>query len=191
MTPSGQPIDWKNRVPLPERKWYVAMTAARQEAKASRKLSRAGYWTWYPFERVRQRRRRGNHFVVEWVEKAHFPGYVFFALRFEGETLEPTFWIDEVVDIVRRPLSREPMRIPGPVMDRLESGAMVRLGDKNFIAALMREVILEEQAELRKSVGEGGKLRIAASNPKRAKREPDIRPDLDMQAGRIRVGLLR
>ena len=69
--------------PLPEVQWYCVHTLAAHEATAARNLVRAGYWVWYPFERVRMPSVRAKGVHKE-VERPYFSRYIFVALRFIG-----------------------------------------------------------------------------------------------------------
>ncbi len=172
-------------VPLPEPQWYAVRAKPRKEEAAAAKLARAGYWPWYAFDRVRRRRRRGNVYVVEWVNQPHYPGYVFFALRFVGESFDAVDAIDEISEIIRTPLGRVPARIPFRIMDQIMDSAMVRFGDVEMIAGLMREIAIEQDREIAQSLSRGRRRREA--------RKADATREVDVAEKeiRIRVGLLR
>lgn len=61
--------------------WYVAQVVSGMEKLQSEKLQSRGFGTMLPLDRVRRRRRRGRGYVVEWVERPAFVGYLFVQMR--------------------------------------------------------------------------------------------------------------
>jgi transcription antitermination factor NusG len=112
-------------------------------------LTRAGYFATYPLDRVcvRQRRPLGRTRDI-WVDRPHFPGYAFLALRFADETIASVNLIKGVIDIVRRRISREPLTIPIPVMDAILDERLFALDDERG-AIVMSETHLNGDRELR------------------------------------------
>lgn len=102
--------------------WYAVHTKPQAEAEADLNLRRLGYATFYPFHRVRTRRRRAgtNAYRVEWIERPYFPRYTFVAVR-ASEGLGPAMRADGVSSIVQ--FDGQPLEIPHPVMDELMARA--------------------------------------------------------------------
>jgi transcription antitermination factor NusG len=137
------------RIPLAEPAWYAVMTVPCQEARAAVGLRRAGYWTTYPLDRFQKRYGpRHGPLRVRWVDRPHFVGYVFLALRFVDEPLGPAYTTPAVVNIVSRPISGEPLKIPCEVMDRILDERLVALDDDRG-AIVMSETYLAGDRELR------------------------------------------
>jgi transcription antitermination factor NusG len=145
--------------------WYVVHTGPQLESRASRNLSQAGYYTFYPFERVRRRRRRGNHSVVEWVERPYLNRYLFVCLRYADESFAAIEQTDGVSIIVRTRLGRVPISVPEPIMKEIMGKTMVRLGDsgRNRVLGLIRELVEEGDRTLVMSQGRDGKRRIGVT----------------------------
>jgi transcription antitermination factor NusG len=150
-------------------KWFAAMTTPRGEELANRNLKRLGYLTFYPFERVRRRRKRANldNYVVEWINKPYFPGYLFLAIR-EGEGLYHANEADGVSTIVWG--TGGPLEIPHPVMDEImafaqrdglvgavdnvtrkpyKPGQMVKFTDNSPMSGLLAQISLDNGKEVR------------------------------------------
>jgi transcription antitermination factor NusG len=142
--------------------WYVVHTGPQLESRASRNLARAGYYTFYPFERIRKRRRRGNHSVVEWVERPYLNRYLFVCLRYTDEGFAEIEQTDGVSAIVRTRLGKVPILVPEPVMREIMGKAMVRLGEsgRNRVLGLIRQLVEEDDRTLVMSQGRDGKRRI-------------------------------
>jgi transcription antitermination factor NusG len=106
-------------------KWYAVMTAPRAEELANRNLKRLGFWTFYPHQRVRRRRKRANldQYLVEWVNMPYYSRYLFLGLR-DGEGLYRVNECDGVSTVVYS--GDRPLEIPHPVMDEL-----MALGDSS------------------------------------------------------------
>ncbi len=106
--------------------WYAIMTGPRMEQVADANLRQQGYRTFYPFERVRQRRKIPNReqFLIEWVNKPYFPRYLFVALRKPTESIYAVNQTDGVSTVVY--CGDEPLPIPHEVMDELMSRADVK-----------------------------------------------------------------
>jgi transcription antitermination factor NusG len=106
-------------------KWHAVMTAPRGEELANRNLRRAGYWTFYPHQRVRRRRKRANleQYLVEWVNMPYYPRYLFLGLR-DGEGMYGVKELDGVSTVVYS--GDRPLEVPHPVMDEL-----MAMGDSN------------------------------------------------------------
>jgi transcription antitermination factor NusG len=145
--------------------WYVVHTGPQLESRASRNLSQAGYYTFYPFERVRRRRRRGNHSVVEWVERPYLNRYLFVCLRYADESFAAIEETDGVSIIVRTRLGKVPISVPEPIMKEIMGKAMVRLGEsgRNRVLGLIRELVEEGDRTLVMSQGKDGKRRIGVT----------------------------
>lgn len=149
-------------------KWYAVMTAPRGEELANRNLKRAGYWTFYPHERVRRRRKRANvdQYVVEWINEPYFPRYLFVAIR-EGQGFMPVNEAEGVSTIVYS--GEIPLEIPEPVMDELfalgddqgrvgtkdrtqrhlwPSGSHVRLRGNSPMSGLIAQIALDKGKEI-------------------------------------------
>jgi transcription antitermination factor NusG len=163
-------------------KWYAVMTAPRGEELANRNLRRAGYWTFYPHQRVRRRRKRANleQYLVEWVNMPYYPRYLFLGLR-EGEGMYGVNELDGVSTIVYS--GDRPLEVPHPVMDELmamgdsngqvgavdrvsramlKAGQRVRFVDNSPLSGLIAEIALDNGTEIRLWVSMlGGRRQIA------------------------------
>lgn len=148
------------------RRWYAVLTAPRSDRMAARhlcwddmadvasfgperlaheNLKRLGLMTFYPFRRVKRRRKlpTGQH-RIEVIEIATMPRYLFVLAG--DESISEINDTIGVATIVKAPFSRRPLPIPDGVMDRLmahcESGKRIedhtrtpiefvgRIGDK-------------------------------------------------------------
>jgi transcription antitermination factor NusG len=145
--------------------WHVVHTGPQLESRASRNLARAGYYTFYPFERIRKRRRRGNHSVVEWIERPYLNRYLFVCLRYADESFAEIEEIDGVSAIVRTRLGRVPTPVPEPVMKEIMGKAMVRLGEggRNRVLGLIRQLVEEDGRTLVMSLESDGRRRIGVA----------------------------
>lgn len=98
--------------------WYVVMTRPRSEAAADAQLRRAGFTTFYPFERIKRRRKLPTGKVrLETVEKPHFPGYMFVGLH-EGQGLYHVNNAEAVSTVIYN--GPEPVRVPDSVVEALQ-----------------------------------------------------------------------
>ncbi len=106
------------RIPAMDPRWYAVMTTPQQESTAAAWLMRAGYHCAYPFDRhqIRRNLAHGRHRIV-WVEKPHFPRYIFVALTKPNQPIGPINAVKGVSRLVTRPLSGVPLQIPTAVMD--------------------------------------------------------------------------
>jgi transcription antitermination factor NusG len=137
------------RLPLAEPVWFAVMCVPCQEGVASTWLRRAGYWATYPLDRYQALVSRPHgRTLVEWIDRPHFPGYIFVAIRYIAEPIGPINSIKGVIDIVRRPISREPLTIPIPVMDAILAERLFALDDERG-AVVMSETHLHGDRELR------------------------------------------
>ncbi len=148
-----------------EPRWFAVMTAPQQESIAASWLMRAGYHCAYPFDRhqIRRKLAHGRH-RVEWVERPHFPRYIFVALTKPNQPIGPINAVKGVSRLVTRPLSGIPLQIPTAVMDALLDERMVALDDGRG-AIVMSETHLKGDNELRVFVNQLGKWkceRVAA-----------------------------
>jgi transcription antitermination factor NusG len=143
--------------------WYVVHAGPQLESRASRNLSRAGYYTFYPFERVRKKRRRGNHMVVDWVERPYLNRYLFVCLRYADESFAEIEQMDGVSAVVRNCVSRIPVAVPEPIMNEIMDRAMVRLGEhgRNRVLGLIRELVESEERTLVMARGGDGRRQIS------------------------------
>lgn len=130
------------RIPLEEPRWYCCMTGPRQESTAATWLRRAGYHAVFPFNRfqVRQKRPHGRT-LVAWVERPHFPRYVFVALRYVNEAIGPINSVKGVSKLVCRRLSGIPLQIPTRIMDALLEERIVMTEEGGVV---MSETFLHE-----------------------------------------------
>ena len=112
--------------------WYALMTFPCQENLANRNLRQQGYWTFYPFERVKVRRKIANRdaYNVETVEQPYFPRYMFVALRRENESLYAVNETDGVAMVVY--CGDEPLPVP--------NGVMTELMDRSDTLGCMRHI---------------------------------------------------
>ena len=111
--------------------WYAVHTKAQSEEKAFVELKRLGLQVFYPFTRVRRRRRKPGTtlMIVEWVDKPFFSRYVFVGLEHDGQ-IGMVNAEDTVSTIVT--LGGVPMRIPPVIIDRL----MALTDDRGLVGAL-------------------------------------------------------
>ena len=167
-------------------KWFAVMTTPRGEEIANRNLKRLGYHTFYPFERVRRRRKRPNvnQYLVEWITLPYFPGYLFLAIR-DGQGIYQATQADCVSTVVC--CRGEPLEIPASVMDRLmaiadeggvmgridkvtrkpyKTGQMVRFGDNSPMSGLLAQISLDNGKEVRVWMEYLGANRLITVDPK-------------------------
>jgi transcription antitermination factor NusG len=106
-------------------RWYAVMTAPRAEELANRNLRRLGFWTFYPHQRVKRKRKRANldQYLVEWVNMPYYPRYMFLGLR-DGEGLYGVNECDGVSTVVYS--GDRPLEVPHAVMDEI-----IAMGDSN------------------------------------------------------------
>jgi hypothetical protein len=86
---------------------------------------------------------------------------VFLALRYIGESIAQVSDTRGVIDLVRRPISREPLTIPIPVMDAILDERLFALDDERG-AIVMSETHLNGDRELRVFLGSLGRWKCAA-----------------------------
>jgi transcription antitermination factor NusG len=149
-------------------KWFAVMTTPRGEEIANRNLKRLGYYTFYPFQRVRRLRKRANieKHVVEWINKPYFPGYLFIAVR-DGQGLYQVKGTEGVSTVVL--CGGVPLEIPTAVMDRLmkiaddgmvgsvdnvsrkpyKPGQTVKFTDNSPMSGLLAQISLDNGKEVR------------------------------------------
>lgn len=145
------------RTPLPEPRWFAVMTAPQQEGIAATWLNRAGYYACYPFDRFQRRRKRPHgRTIVEWIERPHFPRYVFVALRYVNEAIGPINAVKGVSRLVCRRLSGEPLQIPTRIIDALLDERLFALEDGQG-GIVMSETHLHGDRELMVFMGELGR----------------------------------
>jgi len=104
--------------------WYAVQTLPRAEATADQNLRRIGYHTFFPFQRVRRRRKRPNStaYLVEWIEQPYFPRYIFVAFR--GLANESIGSVTDTVGVSAVVSCDDgPLEIPHAVMDELMARA--------------------------------------------------------------------
>lgn len=98
--------------------WYVVHSRPKSEADADAQLRRAGFMTFYPFERVKRRRKLPTGKVrLETVELPHFPRYLFVGVR-EGQSLYHVNNAEAVSTVLY--LGPEPLRVPDRVVEALQ-----------------------------------------------------------------------
>jgi transcription antitermination factor NusG len=133
-------------------KWYAVMTAPRSEELANRNLRRAGYWTFYPHQRVKRKRKRANQniYLVEWVNMPYYSRYIFAALK-EGPGLYGVNECDGVSTVVYS--GDRPLEVPHRVMDEI-----IAMGDSNGQVGAVDRVS-------RKPFKPGQRVRFADNNP--------------------------
>jgi transcription antitermination factor NusG len=141
-----------DRIPLADGpRWYAIQTVPCQEGLAASWLLRSGWWATYPIDRVCARQRRSQarpEGIDRWVDRPHFPGYVFLALRYVGETTAGINDTRGVVRLVCRPLSGEPLTIPIAVMDAILDERLFALDDERG-SVIMSETHLHGDRELK------------------------------------------
>ena len=151
---------------LPEPRWFAVMTRPGAEFLALRNLDRLGVWTFFPFDRVRRRRKRPGTslHVVEWVARPYLSRYVFVALRYVGETLATVNRDDcnGVATVLKSQLTGIPLQIPTAVIDLICARAMVRFGevDRQWFAALMRELAIDIDQTVTLHIGRDGRRQL-------------------------------
>lgn len=118
--------------------WYAVHTGPRMEDVADANLRQQGYMTFYPFVRMRQRRKIANRdqFHVEWVNKPYFPRYLFAAIRGPHESIYAINETDGVSTVVY--CGDDPLPVPHDVMDEL-MGRAEHEGKISDIDTLARE----------------------------------------------------
>jgi transcription antitermination factor NusG len=165
-------------------KWYAVMTAPRAEELANRNLKRLGFWTFYPHQRVRRRRKRANldQYLVEWVNMPYYSRYLFLGLR-PGEGLYRVNQADGVATVVYS--GETPLEVPQPIMEqiiamaddngqvgtrdetgrrRFVPGQYVRVLDKSPLEGLSAQIALDNGKEIRLWVSMlGGKRQVAVA----------------------------
>ena len=140
-------MDQPDRIPLPEARWYVAMTAPKMEFKAATEMRRFGYFTWLPWISVKRTFRRPNSTIRKIVEeqRAYFSRYVFVGLRYQGQDLAAIHDIAIVSTVVKSPMTGRPYQIPDSVMDRIWG-----LGDGTEFIREIDEVSAKSRKKYRK-----------------------------------------
>ena len=145
-------------------RWYAVHSRPCQEGLADTNLRAQGYLTFYPFERVRRRRRitGTTRFAIQWVEVAHFPRYLFVALRKDGESL---YAVNETLGVATVVYAGgEPLEVPHDVMDELTArlgldgdagtvkyapGQEVRFVEESPLAGLVAAVAVDKGKAVR------------------------------------------
>ena len=132
--------------------WYAVHTKAQMEETAFVELKRLGLQVFYPFTRVRRRRRKPGttRMIVEWVERPFFSRYVFVGLEHDGQ-ISVVNAEDTVSTIVT--LGGVPMRIPGVIIDRL----MTLTDERGLVGAI--------DLTARPRIPEGAIVRLKADHP--------------------------
>lgn len=103
--------------------WYAVQTVSRAEHTAHVNLKRQGFLTFYPFRRVRDRRKvpgRDQH-RVEWKDVPYFTGYIFVCIRHDRESIADVNDTDGVIGVVSPGKGKDPLKIPDKVMNALMS----------------------------------------------------------------------
>lgn len=98
--------------------WYAVMTRPTMEHAASVELKRLGMHVFYPFSRVRRKKRvRGtrNKFIIDWVTRPYFSRYIFVLAT--DEQVPAVNDAQQVSTIVY--LGGVPCPIPDLVIDRM------------------------------------------------------------------------
>lgn len=170
-------------------RWYAVHTRPQAEAEADLNIRRLGYITWYPFHRVRCRRKRPGSLAyrVEWIERPYFPRYTFVAVRPRERYYEPIGPIaraDGVSSVVS--FQGGPLEIPHAVMDelmdrsdgsgligeddlttraRLAPGQKVLLNVTAALNGLLAQVSLDNGKEIRLWVEMFGTKRLVRVSP--------------------------
>lgn len=98
--------------------WYAVMTGPKMEAKADLELRRKAFRTFYPFSRIRVRRKRPGTTmrVALWIEKPYFNRYIFVCVP-PGRSVYEVNNTDGVATVVY--LGEKPLAIPDDVMDEI------------------------------------------------------------------------
>lgn len=135
------------RIPLPEARWFVAMTAPRMEFKAAAELRRSGYYTWLPWVKVRRlfKRPNSNQKDSRTEDRAYYSRYVFVGLKHEGQDLGAIHDTTYVSTIVKSKKTGEAYQIPDAVMARIAA-----LGDDTEFIREVDEVSAKSRAKYRK-----------------------------------------
>lgn len=111
--------------------WYAVHTRAQMEERAFVELKRLGLDVFYPFTRVRRRRRKAGTttMIVEWVDRPFFSRYLFVGLDHEGQIgiVNAEATVSTIVT-----LGGVPMRIPEIIIDRL----MALTDDRGLVGAV-------------------------------------------------------
>jgi transcription antitermination factor NusG len=110
--------------------WYAVQTKSRGEQEAHVNLKRQGFMSFYPFRRVRDRRKVPGRaqWRVEWKDVPYFTGYIFVAIRHAGESIADVNDTDGVICVVSPGRGKDPLRIPDKVID-----ALMSLGENGLI----------------------------------------------------------
>jgi transcription antitermination factor NusG len=166
-------------------KWFAVMTNPSCEEIANRNLRRAGFYTFYPFQKVRRRRKRANvdKYLVEWINKPYYPGYLFVAIRGDqgAYTVNETHGVSTVVYC-----GPDPLEIPTAVMDRIMSasgedglvgavdtvsrrvfkqGQLVRFQDNSPMSGLLAQIALDNGKEIKVWLEVLGANRVITVDP--------------------------
>lgn len=167
-------------------RWYAVMTNPRSEEIAAKNLRRSGYYTFFPHERHRRRRKRpnANAFVIEWVTKPYFSRYIFVALRSPDESLYGVNEADGVSTVVY--CGDEPLEIPHVVMDelmargdanghvgaideverkRMKPGQSVMIGENNPLAGFVGQIAVDNGKEVSVWLKVLGATRMVSVDP--------------------------
>lgn len=113
-------------------KWFAVQTRPQREKAAALELRRNGLTVFYAWDRVRRNRKRGRIKVTEWIEKPHFPGYVFARVG-----LGDVYRVNQAVNVLRIVSFRgAPIAIPDPVMAVIMAGANAEglMGARDLVA---------------------------------------------------------
>lgn len=145
-----------DRIPLPEAKWYVALTAPRMEFKAAAELRRSGYFTWLPWVKVTRcfNRPNSNKKGKRTEDRAYYSRYVFVGLRYQGQDLGAVHDTTYVSTVVKSPMTGRAYQIPDAVMDRIAG-----LGDGT---EFIREID-EVSAKSRKRYQKGERVKLTGT----------------------------
>jgi transcription antitermination factor NusG len=132
--------------------WYAVHTRSQMEERAFVELKRLGLEVFFPFTRVRRRRRKPGTttMIVEWIEKPFFSRYVFVGLDHDGQ-IGIVNAEDTVSTIVT--LGGIPVRIPEIIIDRL----MALTDDRGLVGAV--------DLTARPLFAAGTELRLKAEHP--------------------------
>jgi transcription antitermination factor NusG len=148
--------------------WYAVHTKAQMEERAFIELKRLGLEVFYPFTRVRRKRRKPGTttFIIEWVDKPFFSRYLFVGLDHEGQ-IGIVNAEDTVSTVVT--LGGSAVRIPEAIIDRLmwltderglvgaidltarpmlSAGTEVRLKQDHPLAGVVGEVVRDAGKEV-------------------------------------------
>lgn len=110
--------------------WYAVQTCARSEREVHEALKRQGFMTFYPFRRVRDRRKipGREQYRVEWKDVPYFTGYIFVAIRNAQEAIADVNDTYGVIGVVAPAKGKDPIKIPEKVMN-----ALMSLGDNGLM----------------------------------------------------------